>query len=154
MLTKTWTSATLSDVTENGANYMYSLMCDYERYIHSFGYIPVAVFIKGWTCITYKEFEALVPGDIVFTPQGIKYITVDYPYESDDETHLYIEVVVLKDDGSYDDTGHSNEVLQSGDLYSDSVTHHDYRRRKLRLNKESEEPLCPILITKTNQAQS
>ena len=152
MLTTTWTSATLSDVCDNGPGYMYSLLCDYERYVRDFGYIPIAMFIPGWNNITYKEFVNLSPSDIVFTPNGIKYIVVDDPYESDDETRMYVEVVKLNDDGSYDDTGKSNETLETGDLYCVSFVHRDYRRK--RLKKESEEPICPILITKTNQPQN
>jgi hypothetical protein len=151
MLTHTWVAATLSDVLDNGPNYMYSLLCDYERYIKNFGFIPVELFLSDWTCITYKNFELLGPGDIVYTPQGVPYVIVDSPYESDDEVSLYIEAVKMNDDGSYDDTGRYNELLQTGDIYEDNITHKDYARKR---KKESEEPLCPILITKTNQPQS
>ena len=153
MLTKTWVAANLSDVSDNGPNYMYSLLCDYERYIKNFGFIPVELFLSNWTCVTYKKFELLGPGDIVYTPQGVPYVIVDDPYESDDEVSLYVEAVKMNDDGSYDDTGRYNEVLQTGDIYEDNITHKDYARKSLK-RKESEEPLCPILITKTNQPQS
>ena len=64
-----------------------------------------------------------------------------------------IKLKKMNDDGSYDDTGRYNEVLQTGDIYEDNITHKDYLRKSLK-RKESEEPLCPILITKTNPPQS
>ena len=148
----TWTNCTIGDVSNNGANYMYSLLCDYERYIKDFGYITVQEFLPLWTCITYKSFAKLQVGDSVYLPGGIELIVMDDPFESDDETSLYVEVVQVKEDGTFDDTGNSNEVLNTGDLYSSPVPHKDYLWRKIK--KESEELLCPILITKTNQPQN
>lgn len=147
-MNETWKTATLSDVSDNGSNYLYSLVCDYERYVKNFGFIPIGLFIQGWTCITYKQFEALNIGDIVYTPQGVAYVVTDEPYESDDEIHLYVECSAMKSDGTYDDTGNNVDVLQSGDIYYTDVTHEDYKRKLIK--SESEEPLCPILITKTN----
>lgn len=152
-MAKFWEKATLSDVYDNGPGYMYSLLCDYEKYVRDFGYIPINNFIPKWTCISYILFSNLIPGDIVFSPQGTKFIIIDYPFESDDEALLCVEVAILKDDGTYDDTGQYTEILQSGDLYSTDIVHLDYRWKKIK-RKESEEPLCPILITKTNQLQS
>lgn len=147
----TWDNRTLSDVSANGPNYMYSLLCDYERYVKSFGYIPVELFLQDWKCITYNAFAKLTPGDYIYTPQGVQYRVVDEPYESDDELSLYVEVTMVKPDGSIDT---NTEILQSGDIYSEDVTHGDYRRKRPRDPKEREEKVCPILITKTNQPQS
>ena len=148
----TWEQATLGDVWNNGANYMYSLLCDYERYIKNYGYITVNDFLLQWTCITYDSFASLHVGDIVYDPSGTKYIVMERPWESDDETYLCIEVTTVNKDGTFDRTGSSNETLHTGDLYNEPVTHRDYLW-KIR-KKESEEALCPILITKTNQPQS
>ena len=148
----TWTNATLGDVSSNGANYMYSLLCDYEKYLKDFGYITIQDFLPRWTCITYKSFEKLYVGDSVYDCVGNEYIVMDEPYESDDETYLYIEVAKLREDRSFDDTGSSNDTFQSGDLYKSPVIHGDYLWKKIK--KEREEQLCPILITKTNQPQN
>lgn len=149
----TWETSDLSDVHNNGPGYMYSLICDYERYVRDFGYIPISLFIEGWKCITWKSFGQLIPGDYVYTPQGVRYIVMEEPYESDDEMYLYVEVTKERDDGSFDMSGRSNETLQTGDLYCEDVFHADYRRKKIKI-KESEEKIWPILITKTNPPQS
>lgn len=148
----TWINATIGDVSSNGTNYMYSLLCDYQQYLKNFDYITIQDFLPQWTCITYKSFTKLYIGDSVYDCVGNEYIVMDTPYESDDETHLYIEVVQLKEDKTFDDTGASNQVMQTGDLYSEPVTHKDYKWRKRKI--EREEKICPILITKTNQHQS
>lgn len=149
----TWENSDLADVHNNGPGYMYSLICDYERYVFDFGYMPVCLFIEGWKCITWETFNQLIPGDYVYTPQGVRYLVMETPYESDDEMYLYVEATKERDDGSFDLSGRSNETLQTGDLYSENVIHEDYHTKKAKL-KESEEKICTILITKTNQAQS
>lgn len=153
MLNETWEKAFLSDVADNGPNYMYSLLCDYEQYVKDFGYIDVKVFLQQWTCITFKSFEQLITGDIVYNCTGVKYIVMDESYESDDENILYIEATKVKKDGTFDKTGFANETFMTGDLYTLPIQHKDYSWRKKK-RKESEEPLCPILITKTNQLQN
>lgn len=148
----TWAHSNANDVSYNGANYLYSVLLDYERYIRDFGYIPLDDFIKDWKCVTYKAFSELRPGDFVYTPYGHRYKVIEEAYESDDETSLYIEVAEEKEDGSFDESGRSNQIVQTGDVYSENVIHEHYRwKQKIR---RGEEKLCPILITKTNQPQS
>ena len=143
----------LSDVYDNGANYMYSLLCDYDKYMQNYGYISLQDFLPSWTCIPHQVFSHLTIGDTVYLPNGAEYIVMDDAYVSDDEIHLYIEITPLKADGSFDDTGSSNETAQSGDLYKMPVTHSDYTWKKKKIESEGP-PLCPILITKTNQHQN
>ena len=143
----------LSDVYDNGANYMYSLLCDYDKYMQHYGYISLQDFLPSWTCITRKSFSQLSIGESVYAPNGQEYIIMDEVYESEDETYLYVEVAQVRKDGTFDDTGLSNEILQSGDLYKMPVTHFDYTWKKKKIESEGP-PLCPILITKTNQHQN
>lgn len=152
MLNETWNGAELSDVADNGSGYMYSLICDYEQYVKDFGYIDVIEFLQHWTCITFSSFEKLNIGDTVYNCHGKEYIVMDEPYESDDEIWLYIEVAEIKPDGTYDESGCTNDTFATGDLYNAPIQHKDYSWKKIK--RESEEPLCPILITKTSQHQN
>ena len=153
MLRKTWEGADLSTVSRDGASYLYSLLCDYERYIDNFHFITIQDFLQGWTCISREDFVNLTCGDRVYTPQGQEYVVMEEPWESDDETCVYVEVTMVKDDGTFDNTGRLNEILCTGDLYACDKIHMDYFYKVIK-RKESEEPICPILITKTNQPQS
>ena len=152
VLNKTWEGADLSTVSNNGVGYLYTLLCDYERYVRDFGFIDVEEFLQKWTCIPYNAFVNLAPGDTVYAFHGQKYIVVDEPWEADNESYMYIAITKLNDDGTFDDTGKYNEILNNGDLYAYDKIHMDYYHKKKK--KESEEPICPILITKTNQPQS
>ena len=98
----TWTHSNVSDVYNNGANYTYSLLLDYSAYIKNFGYISIEQFLPQWTCITYKSFQNLKKEDIVYDYRGTKFIVMDDPYESDEGTDLYVEVLPLKEDGTID----------------------------------------------------
>ena len=149
----TWSGATLNEVSCQGTNYLYSLLCDYERYIKNYGYISIEDFLPQWTCITYHSFQSLSIGESVYAPDGNEYIVMETPCESDDESYLLVEVTRIDDDGKFDDTGWSNETFTTGDLYNEPVTHRDYKWRK-KINREREEKICPILITKTNQPQN
>ena len=146
---RSWDNHNVADVCDNGPNYMYSLICDYEKYIKSFGVIPINIFLKGWTCIQYVDFSNFRIGDTVYTANGDEYEIIDIPYESDDEVNLYVEVRHIRKDGKISST---TDILQTGDIYFASVVHKDYYRKKIK--RENEEPLCPILITKTNQPQN
>lgn len=140
----------ISDVHDNGPNYMYSLICDYEKYVSDFGYVSINTFLHGWSCIPRKFFMNLQPGCHVYDPNGICYRVVECPYEAEDEINYYVEVVHIRDDGTISST---TEILSTGDLYGEPHVHYDYQWKKHQL-KESEEKACPILITKTSQLQS
>lgn len=146
-----WKGNTLADVNDNGQNYLYSLAYDYEKYVQTFGYIPMNLFITDWTCIRYDDFDKLRPGDFVYSSVGTRYKIIDYPFLSDDETTMYVEACRYPDDNT---VYTSTDMLTSGDIYFDSVIHKDFRHRRIRKRKEREELLCPILITKTNQPQN
>ena len=140
---------TLSDISNDGSNYMYSLISDYDYYVQSFGYISVPEFIQKWNCMNRKDFQQLKPGDIFYTPNGDMYEAIDYAYESDDEQYLNVECVRKG-------TNEEPEVLSSGDVYIAPIVHDDIRWKK-RIQRKEVEKLCPILIssiTKTNQHQN
>ena len=139
------------DVNNNGPNYLLSLIYDYEKYMRDFGFITMREFIKGCKCITRKTFERLQVGDFVYTPDGRRFVVAEEPWEADDEISLFVEVA--KTDDISINTFKNTITMQSGDLYSEDVIHEHYRWKK-KINRESEESLCPILITKTNQPQS
>lgn len=149
MTNNTWINCTIDDVLCNGPNYMYSLTCDYERYVRYFGFISIDDFLQGWNCITFSKFANLQIGDAVYSPTGIKYIVIDEVFENVDGV-LCVEVKSSLDASSTSFVNTS--FVQAGDVYSDSVTHYQYRTRTV--NKNKEEILCPILITKTNQDQN
>lgn len=141
----------LSDVHDNGPNYMYALIYDYEEYVSKFGYISISVFLHGWSCIPRSLFTFLSSGDIVYDPQGRRYRIIGSPYQSsDDETTVFIEAAHIREDNAISST---TEILSSGDIYFEPFVHYDFQWKKQQL-KESEEKPCPILITKKSQLQS
>lgn len=137
----------LSDVSYDGKNYMYSLICDYEDYVNSYGFISIDRFIQKWNCMNRQTFESLKPGDTFYLPSGVLYRALDYAYESDDEDCLYVECV---QDGLDDSQA---EILSSGDVYVAPIVHDDIRWKK-KIKRKDGEKLCPILITKTKQLQN
>jgi hypothetical protein len=148
----TWNNCTVESVSNNGTNYIYNLLYDYEKYVKDYGYVDLNSFIQEWTCIPYMYFAKLCAGDIVYLCNGEKYIIADESYRCDDDTCLYIEAIKAQDDGTFDISDIS-ETMISGDLYYAPVIHRDYLWKK-KIKKESEEKLCPILITRTNQLQN
>ena len=148
-----WSNATLSDVQDGGPNTMYSFICDYERAIKDYGWMPVNEFIKTWTAIRWKDFENLQDGDIVYDYEGNKWQCIELAYMSDDEQYLNVECVQLTHNGmiKVSSTG-NNEIFCIGDLYfaSNYTRLAEYKHKIL----EREERACPILITKTKQLQS
>lgn len=145
---ETFQNATLSDVWSQNAYYMYSLLCDYQKMIIDYGRpMSVGEFLKGWTCITADTFAKLRSGDYVYDCAGTRYIVLEEPYESDDESTLYVECIITDEDGI---ATNRTDILQCGDLYSENYTHQAFRWAK---KKKEGDKLCPILITKTNQLQ-
>lgn len=138
------------DIYNDGLNYMNSLLYDYEDYVKLYGYISVDQFLQNWTCIPHKTFSNLVIGNIVYDCNGSRYVVTDDAYESDNET-LYVETLMVDNNGNI--IQNSENVFSEGDLYSESITHTDYKWKKRKIESE-EKTLCPILISKTNQHQS
>lgn len=143
----TWTDA--GQVYDNGPEYTFSLLLDYENYVKDYGAISTKDFLKGWTCICRSSFENFKINDIVYDVNGFKYKVTDQVYY-DDESMPYVEATQIFADGRESDY---TSTLYAGDVYSDSKVHTDYyfRRKKLQ---EGEESICPILITKINQPQN
>lgn len=144
----TWETCTIRDILECGPNYLYSLLYDYELYNHHFGYISLTDFLRGWKCVTPDTINLLKPTDIIYDAKGVRYKVTEDPSNYDE--NIFIEAVKQLDDGS---TWGTTEMIGMGDVYSEDVIHEDFRWKK-RINRESEEIICPILITKTNQPQS
>lgn len=147
---QTFNGATLSDVSSNGHNYLYSLINDYETYIEDFGFISIDEFIQGWTCIPLSGFARLAPGNEFYSPVGIKYTASSKPWESDDETYYYIECTSENIHSSNYSPFGNEEILSSGDIYYKPYIHFDYEWKKKILKRKEDKP-CPILIMKTNQ---
>lgn len=143
MLTHSWINMTLRDVQDNGPKYVSSLINDYERYVHDFGYISVFEFIQGWTCITYRSISDLSINDKVYDATGQLFRIASEVYDGEKYSYVYADLNEDKD---------ATHILISGTIYSDNVIHKDYYKKVK--NKESEEQLCPILITKINQHQN
>lgn len=142
-----WKGKDISYVFDCGPEYMYSLLIDYEKYVKSFGFIPVQDFLEGWKCIAPgSALGELNAGDFVYTDNGSKYKVYDV-FISDDDLP-YVDAYPELDDGS---TLKVSTTFPAGTVYSEKVTHKDYYWKKI---KEREESICPILITKTNQPQS
>lgn len=139
----------ICDVYDNGPNYMFSLICDYEKYVKEFGYISITTFLHGWSCIPRNQFQFLSSGERVYDPQGRCYQVIEDARETDDESYV-VEVAMVKAGGIISDL---TQTLSTGDLYSEEFVHYDYQWKKQQL-QESEEKPCPILITKTSQPQS
>jgi hypothetical protein len=138
----------ICDVHDNGPNYLFGLICDYEEYVRNFGYVSISSFLHGWSCIPSAIFEFLSPGENVYDSFGKCYRIIDHPRETDNG--YVVEVTMVKDDGTITDL---TQTLSSGDIYSEPHVHYDYQWKKHQL-KESEEKPCPILITKISQLQS
>lgn len=130
---------------DNASDYYNSFIYDYEKYIQHYGFIPANDFIQGWNCINSKVFKLLKSGDTVYDYRGLSYEVVRKGIS-------YVEVIPLD---VPIDTYHAYPSLHRGEVYCDSVTHEDYKFKDIiKKHKEREEKICPILITKTNQAQS
>lgn len=138
-----------SEVFDNGHEYTFSLLLDYEKYIEKFGYVSLSKFLKGWTCIARNYFENLKIDDIIYNETGQKHKVISDVY-SDDYNELYVEAVELDENGEEHEYPYS---IYAGTAYSREVPHIDYLYKN-RIIREGDKPLCPILITKTNQPQS
>ena len=139
----TFKDATLSDIATNESpNYLYSLLCDYEKFILDYGVISLKEYITTWTCIPRNKFWELEDGDTFYDCCGNMYEAMDAPFESEDENDFYIECALIRPDGIRDKT---TQMLQTGDVYSKPVV--NTRQYYTKLKPKGEEKLCPILIT-------
>ena len=95
-------------------------------------------------------FSNLPIGATVYDYNGKPYKTVDYVYEYDDKTSLYVECAPIDDEG-FMDTKHT-EIMTCGYLYTSPYVNDVYSMTKKK--RKDGEKICPILITKTKQLQN
>ena len=77
--------------------------------------------------------------------------TVDYVYEYDDKTSLYVECAPIDDEGFMDNK--HTEIMTCGYLYTSPYVNNVYSYMTKKKRKDGEK-ICPILITKTKQLQN
>lgn len=136
----------INSVTEDGLGYMYSLILDYEQYVVEYGAkTTINDFLKGWTCIPLDKFQQLKVGDIVYTSDGNRYKVTEEPCLADSEDFWYIGAVVDLGNERYSKT---TEMLESGYVYLENMTHVDYKWRKSLKQLEEIKNCKPILIHK------
>ena len=134
---------------DNGPNYSFNLLLDYEEYMESYGFTTIVEFLKGWTCINRYSFENLQIDDIIYDATGCQYKVVgeviwdDYNIPYVDAKQIYAD----REESSY------AQAIHAGDAYYDSKVHTDYHYKR-KTFRQGDEPICPILITKTNQPQN
>ena len=145
-----FSNATLESVCNEGKHYLYSFIIDYYKAISSFGFITLEDFIHSWNCIPLVAFSNLPIGTTVYDYNGKPYKTVDYVYEYDDKTSLYVECAPIDDKG-FIDTEHA-EIKTCGYLYTSPYVNDVYSMTKKK--RKDGEKICPILITKTKQLQN
>ena len=145
-----FSNATLESVCNEGKHYLYNLIVDYHKAISSFGFIALEDFIHSWNCIPLAAFSNLPIGTTVYDYNGKPYKTVDYVYEYDDKTSLYVECAPIDDEG-FMDTKHT-EIMTCGYLYTSPYVNDVYSMTKKK--RKDGEKICPILITKTKQLQN
>lgn len=139
----------INSVSENGLSYMYNLVLDYEQYVVEYGAkSTINDFLKGWTCIPIDRFEQLKVGDIVYTSNGYKYKIIEGPYWGEDESYMYVTAVVDLGNEQYSKT---EEILESGCVYLENMTHVDYKWRKSLKQLEEIKKCKPILIHKKEE---
>lgn len=136
---KIWEDASVSDVHREGHNYLISLLYDYESYIKYHEFVSVEYFLHHWTCIPLDGFHTLVTGDIVYDYSGRELEILE------DSNYLRSRITA-----KYNHAFKKNvEEFDAGDLYYAKNTHFIQEEEH-----KKEEKICPILITKTSQAQS
>ena len=146
----TFKDSTLSDIAYNeSSNYLYSLICDYEKFILQYGAIALKDYIPTWTCIPKNVFWKLEENDIFYDCCGNQYIVIDAPFESEDENDYYIECVMIHPDGTRDKT---SQMFQTGDVYSEPVV--NTKQNFMKLKPKGEDKICPVLITSQVPLQS
>lgn len=135
-----------SDVYEDGLNYVFALMLDYEKVVTEIDTLTVMKFLNDWNIITKDDFANLKIGDTVYDCDGRKYIVSEEPTmnEQDDE---YVVAVKLPED-----SGDLESFFVSGDLYHAPFCH-DWVLTKPR-KKKGDNTICPILITSQAQPQN
>mgnify|MGYP003531153061 FL=1 len=145
-----FSNASLESICDEEKHYLYNLIVDYYKAISSFGFIALEDFIHSWNCIPLAAFSNLPIGTTVYDYNGKPYKTVDYVYEYDDKTSLYVECAPIDDEG-FMDTKHT-EIMTCGYLYTSPYVNDVYSMTKKK--RKDGEKICPILITKTKQLQN
>lgn len=140
-----------SDVYDDGLNYVYNMMLDYEKIVVEHETLTITDFLKEWNVIPREAFGKLDVGDIVYDCVGNAYTIIESPWE-DDQNDVYVtNVYEVKSDGSLNNK--FEQTFSSGDLYY-SPHYHDWAFLKSKKTKGDSKRLCPILITNQVQPQS
>lgn len=136
-------------VYDNGHEYSFSLLLDYEKYIETFDYVSLIEFLKGWTCITRYCFENLEIDNIIYSATGQKYRVISTPCY-DEYNEPWVKAVEIDKNGTEREYP---ESIYAGTAYSREVPHVNYLYKN-RIIREGDKPICPILITKTKTPQN
>ncbi len=137
-----------SDVYQDGLNYVYNMMIDYEKVVMDHGPLSLDDFMSEWNVIPRDAFEDLEQGDIVYDCVGNRFKVECGPWE-DDYENLVVEAYLVKDDGSL---APYSDMFAGGDLYY-LPHYHDWAFAKPKKTK-GDTKICPILITSPVQPQS
>ena len=137
-----------SDVYEDGTNYLYNMMIDYEKVVLDHGPLSLEDFMSEWNVIPRDAFGHLEQGDIVYDCVGNQYKVESDPWE-DDYENLVVEAYHVRPNGS---TAPNSDMFAGGDLYY-LPHYHDWAFAKPKKPK-GDTKICPILITSPVQPQS
>ena len=137
-----------SDVYEDGINYVYNMMIDYEKVVTEHGATPLKEFLNAWNVIPRDAFGYLETGDIVYDCVGNSY-KVDGDVWEDDYENLVVNAYHVRPNG---DTAPTADTFVGGDLYYKPF-YHDASILTPKKSK-GESKICPILITSQAQPQS
>lgn len=140
------------EVHDDGQEYVFSLLCDYEEVVVERGALTISEFLKGWNIIPMKAFNELQKGDVVYDQYGEKYL-VDTEHATFNyrkcEDILQISAHHCTDDD--ENSANSRKPFFSGELYY-TPYHHDWI--KFKPKKIEGDKICPILIINQVQHQS
>lgn len=138
----------LSDTYEDGINYVYNMMVDYEKVVVEHGVLSLQEFMDEWNVIPRDAFADLSQGDIVYDCIGNKYQVAGNPWE-DDYENLVIEASHVRPDGSI---APHPDMFAGGDLYY-SPHYHNWAFTKPKQRK-GDKKICPVLITNPVRPQN
>ena len=137
-----------SDVYEDGINYVYNMMIDYEKVVTEHSAMSLKEFLNAWNVIPRDAFAHLESGDIVYDCVGNQYKVEDDVWE-DDYDNLVVNAYHVRPNG---DIAPTADTFVGGDLYYKPF-YHDASILAPKKSK-GESKICPILITSQAQPQS
>ena len=87
-----------SDVYEDGINYVYNMMIDYEKVVTEHSAMSLKEFLNAWNVIPRDAFAHLESGDIVYDCVGNQYKVEDDVWE-DDYDNLVVNAYHVRPNG-------------------------------------------------------